>query len=221
MSNDTSLSKVISYSLWGKTAMFLYGALRNAFQCKEHFPDWTMRVYHDDNVPAEVLKCLRDLGVELVPVEPDGTSYGTFWRFRPLFESGHERVLIRDVDSRITWRDVRCVNDWIESGKKFMVIRDNDEHYKTEIMAGMFGISGGPLPESNMKKYARVHEYSSDQVFLKRELWDTMKLDLHECGFRETQWMKDSWSKDGFMGLGFDENEKPRTNHGVMFSVWT
>jgi hypothetical protein len=88
-------------------------------------------------------------------------------------------------------------------------------------MAGMFGVSGGPLPESNMNKYAKVHEYISDQIFLKRELWNTMKLDLHECGFRETQWMKDSWRKDGFMGLGFDENEKPRTNHGVMFSVWS
>jgi hypothetical protein len=220
MSNDGSLSKIISYSLFGNVGMFLYGALANAFQCKEHFPDWTMRVYHDDNVPVRVLDCLQELNVELIRVEPDGT-YGTFWRFRPLFESGHERVLIRDVDSRITWRDVRCVNEWIESGKKFLVIRDHDEHYKTEIMAGMFGVSGGPLPDSNMNEYAKVHEYISDQIFLKRELWDTMKLDLHECGFRETQWMKDSWAEDGFMGLGFDENEKPRTNHGVMFSVWS
>jgi hypothetical protein len=31
--------------------------------------------------------------------------------------------------------------------------------------------------------------------------------------------MNDSWTPDSFMGLGFDENEKPRTNHGVMFSV--
>lgn len=210
------MSKIISYSLWGNVAMFSYGALANALQCKEHFPDWTMRVYHDDSVPLRVLECLKKLNVDLVHVERDGT-YGTFWRFRPLFESGHERVLVRDVDSRITWRDVRCVNEWVESGKKFLVIRDHDEHYKTEIMAGMFGISGGPLPESNMNKYAVVHEYISDQVFLSRELWNIIKQDVHECGFRETQWMNDSWTPVSFMGLGFDENEKPRTNHGCMF----
>jgi hypothetical protein len=174
-----------------------------------------MRLYYNETVPQQVIECLQKLGVDLVRVEPDGT-YGTFWRFRPLFES-HERVLIRDVDSRITWRDVRCVNEWIESGKKFLVIRDHDEHYKTEIMAGMFGISGGPLPKSNMMQYAVLHEYTSDQEFLRRELWDTMKLDVHECGFHETQWMKDSWTEHGFMGLGFDEHEKPRTNHGCVF----
>jgi len=198
--------------------MFLYGSLVNAMQCKEHFPDWKMRVYYNDTVPERVIECLQKLGVDLVRVEPDGT-YGTFWRFRPLFESGHERVLVRDVDSRITWRDVRCVNEWVESGKKFLVIRDHDEHYKTEIMAGMFGISGGPLPESNMNKYAVVHEYISDQVFLSRELWNIIKQDVHECGFRETQWMNDSWTPVSFMGLGFDENEKPRTNHGCMFAT--
>lgn len=196
--------------------MFLYGALVNAFQCKEHFPDWTMRVYYNDSVPKPVIDSLKSLGVELVRVERDGT-YGTFWRFRPLFEN-HERVLVRDVDSRITWRDVKCVDEWVESGKRFLLIRDHPEHYKTSIMAGMFGIAGS-LPTSLlscMNKYAVIHEYTSDQSFLDRHVKDLIKSDVHECGFRETKWMEDSWTPDGHMGLGFDENNKPRTNHGGM-----
>ena len=158
----------------------------------------------------------------MVRVESDGT-YGTFWRFRPLFESQHERVLVRDIDSRITWRDVRCVNEWIDSGKKFLMIRDHDEHYKTPIMAGMFGVQGS-LPSSLvpiMDHYAKMHHYISDQIFLGHHVWEFMKLDLHECGVRETPWMTESWTSDGHMGLGFDEHEKPRTNHGSMIDPCT
>ena len=222
MANDVSLSNIISYSLWGKSEMFLHGAVVNAKQCRENFPDWTMRVYYNDSVPKHVIDNLCELGVDLVRVESDGT-YGTFWRFRPLFETGHERVLVRDIDSRITWRDVRCVNEWIVSGKKFLMIRDHDEHYKTPIMAGMFGVQGS-LPSSLvpiMDHYAKMHHYISDQIFLGHHVWEFMKLNLHECGVRETPWMTDSWTSDGHMGLGFDEHEKPRTNHGSMIEPCT
>jgi len=210
------MSKILSYSLWGKTAMFLHGAIVNAKQCREFFPDWTMRLYYNDSVPSNIIETLKSLGVELIRVDRDGT-YGTFWRFRPLFEN-HERVFVRDIDSRITWRDVRCVNEWIESGKKYIVVRDHDEHYKTSIMAGLFGVRGS-VPSSVipiMDHYAHIHHYISDQVFLDRHVWDIMKGDLQEFGFREIPWMTESWTVDNHMGIGFDENDAPRTNHGTM-----
>lgn len=198
--------------------MFLYGALVNTFQCKEYFPDWTMRLYYDDSVPKEFIDKLKTLeNVEFVHVEKDGT-YGTFWRFLPLFEKDVDMVLVRDVDSRINWRDARCVEEWVDSGKKCLIVRDHDEHYKTKIMAGMFGIKGGLPFVPEFKKYSMIHNYTSDQVFLERHVWDLIKDDMHECGFREKKWMEYSWSDTNFMGLGFDEHGKPRTNHGCTFS---
>ena len=211
------MAKIISYSLWGSRPMFLHGAVVNAKQCREFFPDWKVRIYHNSSVPDSLLVTLRELGVDTIHVEPKGT-YGTFWRFRPLFEEGIEHVLVRDVDSRITWRDVRCVNEWLETGKKYMVIRDHPSHYDWPIMAGMFGVRGG-LPSSLvpiMEQYAIVHQYVSDQMFLARHVWDLMKLDVCELGYREHAWMSDSWTVDTHMGLGFDDHEQPRKDHGAM-----
>lgn len=210
--------KLISYSLWGSKTMFLHGAVMNAKQCREFFPDWKVRIYHNDSVSDELLVTLRELGVETVRVDPKGT-YGTFWRFRPLFEPGYEHILVRDIDSRITWRDVRCVNEWLESGKKFLNIRDHPSHYDWPIIAGMFGVHTGALPLSLvpiMEQYALIHQYVSDQVFLARHVWDYMKRDVYELGFKEQQWMSESWTVDNHMNLGFDEHEQPRKDHGVM-----
>jgi hypothetical protein len=218
MSNDTSLSKIISYSLWGSRKMFLHGAVVNAKQCRAFFPDWKVRIYHNSSVPESLLVTLRELGVDTIHVDPKGT-YGTFWRFRPLFESGHDRILVRDIDSRITWRDVRCVNEWIESGKKFLNVRDHPSHYDWPIIAGIFGVRGGALPLTLvpiMEKYAVMHQYISDQVFLAHHVWDYMKMDVLELGFREHAWMSETWTVDGHMNLGFDEHEQPRKDHGVM-----
>ena len=211
------MSKIISYSLWGSRSMFIHGAVMNAKQCREFFPDWKVRIYHNSSVPESLLLTLRELGVDTIHVDPKGT-YGTFWRFRPLFEPEHERVLVRDLDSRITWRDVRCVNEWIESEKKFFVVRDHPSHYEWPIIAGMFGVCGA-LPLTLvpiMEKYAVIHQYISDQVFLAHHVWDYMKMDVLELGFREHAWMSETWTTDGHMNLGFDEYEQPRKDHGTM-----
>lgn len=162
--------------------MYLHGAVMNAKQCREFFPDWKVRIYHNDSVSDELLGTLRELGVETVRVDPKGT-YGTFWRFRPLFEPGYEHVLVRDIDSRITWRDVRCVNEWLESGKKFLNIRDHPSHYDWPIIAGMFGVRTGALPLTLvpiMEQYALIHQYVSDQVF------GSTRLGLYETGCLRT-----------------------------------
>jgi hypothetical protein len=210
--------KLISYSLWGTRPLFLHGAVVNAKQCREYFPDWKVRMYHNSSISDELLKTLRGLGVETVHVDPKGT-YGTFWRFRPMFETGIDHLLVRDIDSRITWRDVRCVDEWLASGKKFLNIKDHPSHYDWPIIAGMFGLCPGILPETLipvMNQYALMHQYISDQVFLARHVWDYMKLDVYTLGMRENSWLADSWTVDGHMNLGFDENENPRKDHGVM-----
>ena len=116
--------KVISYSLWGTKPLYLHGAIVNARQIQEHFPDWTMWVYHDSTVPWETLNELRKFEhVKLIQVNDE--SYGMFWRFRPLFDPDLDAVLVRDTDSRFTWRDVRCVNEWLESPYRLSVIRDH------------------------------------------------------------------------------------------------
>ena len=208
--------KVISYSLWGTKALYLHGALVNARQVQEHFPGWEMRVYHDSSVPWETLESLRKFEhVKLVQVNDD--SYGMFWRFRPLFEPDLEAVLVRDLDSRITWRDVRCVKEWLESPFRLSVIRDHEEHYKVPIVGGLFGLKGGPLPESllyTMTNYSMHHQYNVDQIWLGHHVWPLFLTNKFDYGYKEYSWMAESRTDDEHMCRGYTISETPRMDHG-------
>lgn len=208
--------KVISYSLWGSKPLYLHGALVNARQVQEHFPGWNMWVYHDNSVPRETLDSLEKFEhIKLFEVT-DG-SYGMFWRFMALFEPNLDAVLVRDLDSRITWRDVRCVNDWLESPFRLSVIRDHEEHYKVPILGGLFGLKGGPLPRhllSSMNQYAQVHKYNMDQIWLGHHVWPLFLTNKLEHGYKETQWMAESRTDDDHMCRGYTIDEKPRMDHG-------
>lgn len=208
--------KLISYSLWGSKPLYLHGAIVNAKQIREHFPDWHVRVYHDNTVPQETLDQLLEFeNIKLVEVT-DGT-YGMFWRFRALFEPGLDAVLVRDFDSRITWRDVRCVNEWLESPYRLSVIRDHDEHYKVQIIGGLFGLKGGPLPIhllSSMSEYSKVHRYNMDQIWLGHHVWPLLIHSKFEHGYKELEWMAQSRTDDEHMCRGYTVDEKPRMDHG-------
>lgn len=208
--------KVISFSLWGSKSLYNHGAIVNAEQTKEFFPDWSVRIYHDDTVPQTTLDALSLFGhVKLIKVHD--RTYGMFWRFRPLFEDNLEAVMIRDLDSRITWRDARCVKEWLESPYRLSVIRDHEEHYKVPILGGLFGMKGGPLPcelLQVMNFFSNQHQYNMDQIFLAHYVWPFLMNNRMDHGFKEHQWMADSRTDDVHMGRGFTEDEKPRTDHG-------
>lgn len=208
--------KVISFSLWGSKPLYLHGALVNARQVQEYLPDWTMRIYHDTSVPQKTLDELRQFKhIKLIQVH-DG-SYGMFWRFRALFEPGLEAVLIRDLDSRITWRDIRCIDEWLTSPHRLSVIRDHEEHYKVPILGGLFGLKGGPLPFhllESMNHYAQIHRYNMDQIWLGHHVWPLFLDNKLEHGYKELSWMAESRTDDEHMCRGYTVDEKPRMDHG-------
>jgi hypothetical protein len=208
------MEKIISFSLWGTRDLYLHGALVNATLTARYFPDWKVRIYHDDTVPEHILQKLR-VYKHITTIKVSDGSYGMFWRFEPLFENAI--VLVRDLDSRITWRDVQCVNEWLESGKKLSVIRDHDEHYKVPIPGGLMGLRG-PLPhymEKSMRDYAQVKQYNMDQIWLAQNVWPVYQYDVFQHAFRHVPWMLDSWNENTHMGRGFTVNETPRTDHGA------
>ena len=61
-----------------------------------------------------------------------------YGRFLPLLDPRVEVVVSRDLDSRLTAREQAAVEDWLETGLTFHVMRDNP-HHGTEILGGMWG----------------------------------------------------------------------------------
>jgi hypothetical protein len=205
------MEKIISISVWGNKPSYSIGAIKNAELAKELFPDWTCRIFIDETVPNHHVKKLMEMpNVQIAEVEDDNI-FGAFWRFYSMFQNDDDIIISRDSDSRLSEREVRCINEWIESDKKYSIIRDHYAHYDWPILAGMWGMKGKLSDDifSEMKRYAQHHFYTSDQIFLRDIIWPTAKNDCLIHGFLEVDWMIKTRDYHHFIGQGYDENDIP------------
>lgn len=205
------MSKIISISVWGSDPRYCIGAIKNAEISQKLLPDWTCRIFVDDTVPIKYINKLHDIeNVEIAEVDSEGV-FGAFWRFYSMFESEDNITISRDSDSRISPREVKCINEWLTSDKKFSIIRDHERHYDWPILAGMWGVKG-ELDENIkniMIEYSKQHFYTSDQIFLAKEIWPLAQNDSYIHQFKEIPWMMQNRNSNHFIGQGYDENDNP------------
>lgn len=205
------MAKIISISVWGKSASYSVGAIKNAELAQTLFPDWKCRIFLDGTVPTNYVEHLMKMpNVEIAQVD-NPSIFGAYWRFYSMFQSDDDIVISRDSDSRLSERELRCVNEWIESDKKFSIIRDHHRHYDWPMLAGMWGMKG-KLDDNIlliMEKYAQHHFYTSDQIFLRDVVWNIAENDSMIHGVLEIDWMKKTRDGNNFIGQGYDENDIP------------
>lgn len=207
------MNKIISISVWGSKPQYCIGAIKNAELAKRLMPNWKCRIFVDNSVPTKYQEKLYSMdNVELAEVDSEGI-FGAFWRFYSMFESEDNITISRDSDSRISEREVRCVNEWLASDKKFSIIRDHERHYDFPILAGMWGYKGkfGDEVYDSMKKYYYKHFYTSDQIFLANEIWPLAKDDCLIHGIEGDDWFSETRKNIdyNFIGQGYDENDRP------------
>ena len=210
------MRKIISMSVWGSNPSYSIGALKNIELAQQIFPEWICRIFVDGTVPTHyVEQMLEYTNVELAQLDSDHL-YGMFWRFYSMFQNDDDIVISRDSDSRLSEREKKCVDEWIESGKKFSIIRDHHRHYDWPMLGGMWGMKG-KLDDSIfslMERYAQTHSYAIDQVFLKDVVWPLAEKDCMIHGFLEVEWMKETRNINHFIGQGYDENDNPLYDSG-------
>jgi hypothetical protein len=183
------MKKIISFSLWGNNPLYTNGAIWNAEHSKDFYPNWVCRFYHDDTVDKEILQKIQDTGAELVLMEKSIDVLGLYWRFHPMFDDDKiERFIVRDTDSRFTDREVKMVNEWVESKKSFHIIRDCESH-QTFILGGTWGAIPGCVQNFDVKlatwlsiiqpckQNPRGLYHGSDQIFLGRYIWPVIVSD--------------------------------------------
>ena len=114
------MKKIVSFSLWGSNPKYTDGAIKNAEDVQSFYPGWLCRFYVADDVPEDVLKRLEELGAEVKRMGTTTDVLGMYWRFHPIYDDAEvERFIVRDTDSRFTVREVKMVNEWVESGKDY------------------------------------------------------------------------------------------------------
>ncbi len=211
-------TNIIAFSLWGDDYMYAQGILENIKLAATVFPGWVCRVYHDASVPQIVLKQLQNNATELVSVAGTlANLHGGFWRFDVASDPSIDHFIIRDADGRLNDRDAAAVDAWLDSGKRFHIMRDHLFH--TDLMlAGMWGGVAGCLPDltatANALYGGRVSRWS-DQLFLARVVWPliTEHCLIHDSFYHQT-----------FKGLPFPEpparTEQNYIGRGLKLEGW-
>jgi tetratricopeptide (TPR) repeat protein len=145
-SAQTRERNIIAFSLFGGNSKYCEPAVLNVQEQPQIYPHWTCRFYVDDSVPDHVISRLRTGGGQVVPVEGFAAQWpGPVWRFLALDDPQVHRILFRDADSVISQREAAAVEQWLSSGKRFHVMRDDGSH--TALMAaGLWGVVAGSLP---------------------------------------------------------------------------
>lgn len=174
--------RLITFSLFGNNPLYCVGAVENARLAKEIYPDWIARFYVAEDVPEEYVYQLKEHDAEVFICRRNNSYDGLNWRFRPFIDDCVDFWISRDCDSRLSWRERRAVDEWIQSDKSFHLMRDCHNHGYT-IMAGMFGVNNKLFHE----RYGKIDldnpsatNREDDQKVLHNLIWPVIKFD-HLC----------------------------------------
>lgn len=179
------MKKVIAFSVWGKDEKYCLGAIENAKIAPEIYPGWTCRFYCGQDVPKTMIKDLIHLNAEIVSIwYIPGRWDGLFWRFYAASDSSVQVMISRDTDSILGEREKAAVDEWLESGLPFHIMRDHPAHC-VPILGGMWG-AVYPLLKTILRDIIDWQTYCNviptgrgpDQRFLAEIVWPIVK-DCH------------------------------------------
>lgn len=154
------------------------------------YPDWKIYIAMDEQTYESPYKPFFEyhqeagkIDIEIVPPQP--LCLMMLYRMKPIFKtdgSGFpyaDRVICRDIDSLVTYRELQAVQYWINNGRIAHAITDSVSH-TIPLMGGMVGFMSKELRErigcttfEEMIALAPGMDYSrkgSDQDFLNRTI---------------------------------------------------
>ncbi|MDO5640354.1 MAG: hypothetical protein Q4G28_10870 [Neisseria sp.] len=221
---------IIAFSLFGRSSEYLEPAVMNTELAGDIYPGWVCRFYIDGSVPETAVQRLRDNGAEIVRVDEALESWpGTMWRFLALDDAEAARVVFRDADSVISWREADAVGEWIQSGRLFHTLRDAGSHTEL-VLAGLWGAAAGAVPDIRGKIQAYVDagvtsRHFADQLFLREQIWPYLRQSLcaHDrlFGFMDARPLPEGEGFDDFrFHIGCNEGNS-NIRAGVAFADGT
>ena len=175
--------KVITFSLWGDKSIYNIGAIKNVELAKKYYPDFECWFYiHSATVPENtIIELQKHNNVKIIFKDGDlNTTKPMMWRFEAIDDPDVEIMMPRDTDTRILLREKLAVDEWLESGKLFHIMRDHHYH-SYPIQGGMFGAKKNPKISSlcnliNNFKQNGIRVY--DQDFLQNIIYPIIKTDV-------------------------------------------
>lgn len=214
---------IFSFCLYGSEKKYCHGMLQNLRSIQNHFPSFETYIQVSPSVPKD---CLQQMDafphVIIIPSDFDGAELMSH-RFFPIDDSRVDGMFVRDADSRITRRDIWCIEQFLKSTKRFHIIHDHYWH-KTRITGGLWAIKRGLLENKMEDLYSDWighhndlrGQYDTDQKFLEQVVYPLIQSDalIHSNiigyeGEEVTPIPTTLFSEYHFMGNVYDEEDIP------------
>ena len=214
-------NKLISFTLFGQDPKYYVGAEKNLILQKNLLPDWSTRIYyHPSLTDSSRFHVLQDLGAELIDVSDEvrggkhSIEFPYFWRFFPFEEEG-SLCIVRDLDSRLSNREVEYVRRWEESDRTFFIIRDHP--WQSPVPSGLFGMRNR---DNSFKKHFNSFMerstlgWGTDQEILHEYIQQKSAEDIDYFGYDKPESYIVRDDSTFFIGIQLDENDKPTEPSG-------
>lgn len=209
--------KVISFSLWGNDPKYCVGAIKNAKLALDIYPDWTCRFYVGKDVDSKTVLDLKNQpNTEIFIMNGLSNWNGMFWRFYAMGDDNVDVMISRDTDSRLSHREKSAVDEWINSGKIFHIMRDHPWH-ATEILGGMWGCLPAHFEGlmSSIRNFPKDNKYDVDQSWLRSVIYPAVKNEamIHDSFFGEGKKFPSERIGLEYVGQVFSENDETLLEH--------
>jgi hypothetical protein len=192
------------------------GAIENCRLAPIIYPGWKVRIYIDSSIDHDLAKRLHDMGAEIFLIQNvRGPYHGMYWRFLVNDDPNVNQYIIRDLDSRLNWREREAVEEWIKSSFDFHIMRDHKNH-TFPIQGGMWGCRNNLIPNIQLliNQWNQYDKYGCDQFFLSNIIYPLVKEKsmVHDEYFEKKPFPKHKPIDDGswFVGQIFDEHGVPQ-----------
>jgi hypothetical protein len=207
--------KYISYTLFGTQPKYYIGAEKNIELNKKLLPDWVTVIYYNEkNILDGWVEKLSSLGAEMRNItnfsfsDKDTIQYPYFWRFFSLLNDGIS--IVRDLDSRVSDREVEYINRWLNSECDYFIIRDHPWH--SPVPSGLFGIKSKIKEfEDHFINFINTSDlrWGTDQEILHQYMENIDENYIFYCGLDRVDTYIPRNDKNFFIGMQIDENDNP------------
>lgn len=216
--------KVFSFSVFGDNPIYKKGFLNNIIPIKKYFPDWKIFLYVPENYDEDYIQTVLKENVFVFKMKNEN-YFNCTWRFNAIINENVDVMVCRDADSRVSERDFYAIEEWLNSGYNYNIIRDHPIGHHWSINAGMWGAKktdfivkiGDMLENFKRQNELLINNNTFDQIFLRQIIYPNI---VNESLVHDEYFKYESHAKAinhdrknnnfAFIGESIDENNDPR-----------
>lgn len=198
------------------------GAEKNIIQYKHYYPDWEIRIfYHRDCISLSVVEKLKRLGAILIDVKDikvgkkETICYPYFWRFFSFFEDGP--AISRDLDSRVSTREITYNNRWLQSEFDYFFIRDHP--WQAKFSAGLVGMrNNGEKFKSSFIDFVdnQPLTWGADQEIFIQYMQNVNENSIYHCCYDDPKNYIPRDDLQSFIGIQVDEHDVISNRNSIL-----